>query len=237
MKKNLSLIIMIISVFVTGCFAPINLTYDSAKTLDKGQVQVRAMYSRYNVYETKGDTATYNGLINQNYGISIGYGISDKYTMSVRYEYLKPTITFQKAFGDINSDFDGMNSISYFEIDNKISLVKDKLTISLPLGGYFYNTKLLNNNKGGMGWFSFDPRLYWTLFRSSKVFDLSVVPKVHILFGSFSGVFLPGISVGAGFSSDLDKWAIRPEIGYDSYLSFGVGANVNFGSKKAADNK
>jgi len=42
---------------------------------------------------------------------------------------------------------------------------------------------------------------------------------------------LPGFSFNIGLSEDLDKWAIRPEIGYDGYFNFGIGANVNFGKK------
>jgi hypothetical protein len=217
---------------MAGCFAPINLTYDSAKTLDKGQIQVKGNYSRYNVMEKTVNDTSYSGLINENFGFSIGYGISDKFTMSAKYEYMKPTITFQKIFGEISEDFNGMNSMSYFEIDNKLNLVENNLAISLPLGAYFYNTKVLEQAKGGMGWFSFDPRLYVTFFRKTNIFELSIIPKLHILFGSFGGYVQPAISLGMGFSSNLDRWAIRPEIGLDQYFSFGVGANFNFNTIK-----
>jgi hypothetical protein len=191
------------------------------------------MYSKYYVNNDSLSTA----LINENYGFSVGYGITDKFTMKAKYEYLKPTVTFQKVFGDISSNFNGMNSMSYFEIDNKLNLVKNNLAISLPLGAYFYNTHVVDQARGGMGWFSFDPRLYISFFRSTKIFELSLVPKLHILFGTFGGYVQPAISLGIGLSSNLDRWAISPEIGYDRYLSFGVGANFNFNTIKPATTK
>jgi len=235
MKKNLILLTIVISVVLTGCFAPVNLSYDSAKTLDKGQIQVKGNYSKYFVTSEQKNDTTYKGEINQNYGVALAYGVSDKYTVGVRYEYLKPTLTFQKIFNGISSDFNAMNSLSFFEIDNKLSLARNNVAVSLPIGAYFYNSQNLSSAKGGLGWLSLDPKMYFTFFRSSKVFELSVIPKLHILFGTFGGYVLPGISMGMGFSSDLDKWAIRPEIGYDRYFSFGVGAGINFNTHKGSD--
>jgi hypothetical protein len=211
-----------------GCFAPVNLTYDSAKTLNKGQLEIQGMYSSYNVTNDTLKTA----LINSNYGGSIGYGITDKYTMKIRYEYIDPTITFQKVFGEISEDFTGMNSMSYFEVNNKLMFIKNNLSLSLPVGAYFYNSKVVDVKNGGMGWFTFDPRLYVTFFRKTNIFELSVIPKLHVLVGTFGGYVMPGISLGMGFSSNLDKWSVRPEIGYDKYISFGVGASINFNTIK-----
>jgi hypothetical protein len=226
--KTKVVLLGLMSILMSGCFAPVNLSYDSAKTLNKGQIEVQGMYSRYDV--TNDTLAT--ALINQNYGISVGYGFTDKYTVKARYEYIEPTITFQKIFDEIDEEFNEMNSMSYFEINNKLMLIDNVLSVSLPLGAYFYNTKAIDIKNGGMGWLSFDPRVYVTFFRSTDIFELSVVPKLHVLFGTFGGYVTPGISLGIGLSSDLDRWSIRPEIGYDNYLSFGIGASVNFNTVK-----
>jgi hypothetical protein len=34
------------------------------------------------------------------------------------------------------------------------------------------------------------------------------------------------ISLGLGLSTDLDKWVVRPEVGYDGYFSIGIGAGI-----------
>ena len=42
---------------------------------------------------------------------------------------------------------------------------------------------------------------------------------------------MPGLSLGIGLSNNLDQWAIRPEVGFDGNLNFGVGVNYNFTKK------
>jgi len=79
---------------------------------------------------------------------------------------------------------------------------------------------------------TFCPKGLSLLFRKTDIFELTVVPKLHVLFGTFGGYVTPGISLGIGLSSDLDRWSIRPEIGYDTYLSLGVGASFNFNTGK-----
>ena len=54
---------------------------------------------------------------------------------------------------------------------------------------------------------------------------------MHVFIGDGVGI-LPAINLGLGLSSNLDKWAIRPEIGYDRYFTFGVGVNYNIKPKK-----
>ena len=69
------------------------------------------------------------------------------------------------------------------------------------------------------------PRFFFTL-RKGDNFEFNVIPKARI-FISEGASFMPGISVGFGISKNLDRWAIRPEIGYDSYFSLGIGLSVH----------
>jgi hypothetical protein len=221
--KTRIVLLFLISLLLGGCFAPLNLSYDSAKTLDKGQIEIQGAYSKY--YAPRDSLGL--TLINNNFGFSLGYGITDKYTLKLRYEFITPSSLFKEIFNDKN--YSDVFSMSYFEINNKFQLAKNNLAISLPLGVYKYNKSSLG---AGFGLFSFDPRLYITLFRPTNVFDLTIIPKAHILFGSGGGGVFPGLSVGMGFSSNLDRWAIRPEIGFDGFISFGVGANINLNTIK-----
>ena len=71
--------------------------------------------------------------------------------------------------------------------------------------------------------FDFKPKAYITFLNDSDQFEFSVIPKCHFYFGngieSLSGTnIMPAISLGAGFSSDLNKWAIRPEIGIEQFF-------------------
>jgi hypothetical protein len=225
--KTKFFILVSMSLFLGGCFAPLNLSYDSAKNLDKGQLEIQGAYSRY--YAPNDSLPS--TLINTNWGFSLGYGITNRYTLKFRYEYISPSNIFKDVFD--TKDFNNLFSLSYFEINNKLQLAKDNLAISLPLGAYFFNRSALNGGFGLM--MSFDPRLYISFFRSTNVFELSIIPKVHVIFGSGAGALNPGISLGMGFSSNLNKWAIRPELGYDRFLSFGLGANINLNTTKKSE--
>jgi hypothetical protein len=176
-----------------SCSAPMNLNFDSARMMDKGDVEIQGSYSRYH----------YKGqFLNENVGAKLSVAPNDWYNLKIRGEAMIV-------------DQEGVDTY-YFELDNKFSfrdpMLRDFIAFSLPF--CLYHSWWGNN-------FGLDPRLYFTFSNSDK-FEFTMIPKCHIIFGSSIGV-LPGISVGMGFSKDLNRWAIRPEIGYDSYLSYGVG--------------
>ena len=77
MKKELYFI-LIFPIFLSSCFAPINLTYESAKTVSKGEFDLQGNYSRY--YEP-GYQEDISRNINNNFGFKLGYGIKNKYTI------------------------------------------------------------------------------------------------------------------------------------------------------------
>jgi hypothetical protein len=48
---------------------------------------------------------------------------------------------------------------------------------------------------------------------------------------------MPGISLGFGVSSDLDRWAFRPEVGWDGFLAFGAALNYRLSSPRKEGKK
>ncbi len=90
--KTGSHIAVVMMIFLFSCTAPINLTYDSARTIDKGSVEFTGNYSAYRMpaidffYIAADDKLPGNS----NYGFVLGYGILDRYTLKLRYERLKP---------------------------------------------------------------------------------------------------------------------------------------------------
>ena len=222
MKKHL-LSVSIILMLLSGCFAPVNLTYESARTLRKGEVDVQGNYSRYCDIEgsLNNDYETTN--YNNNYGFKIGYGLKDGHTIKLRYEKL---LVNQDNYSFGSLDFsDPFESVSYIEVENKFKFKRwDKdIAIGIPVGYYFIKYDNLSSD----GILAIDPRIYFTTpLNASNTFELNIIPKAHMFLSEGIGVN-PGISVGFGFSNDLSKWAIRPEFGYDGYFSFGVGLNVN----------
>jgi hypothetical protein len=227
MKTNV-IFFATLALLLSGCVVvPVNLTYESARMLDKGQIQVQGSYSRYNVVK---DTSA--NLCN-NFGFAAEYGINEKYSLGARYEHLDMTPAFGKFFEENSSDFSKILKMNYIELNNRIRLYKDAITLGIPVGIYMVNNVIEGAEElSGWGYLSLDPRVYFTFFGGTDIFELSIIPKVHIIVGFIGTQVIPGISLGMGFSSDLDKWAIRPEVGYDKFLSFGISANFNIDTIK-----
>ena len=232
--KTKAIFFVSLALFLTGCFAPLNLTYDSARMLDEGKIELQGSYSRYIAVS---DSAVQTANLNNNFGFALGYGVGQKYTIKFRYERMNMTPEFNEIFQNDDGEniLGELSSMNYFEIENKILLKDGILALGLPVGIYSYG-KISADQQGGLGWLSFDPRLYITMFGTSDNFELTLIPKIHVMVAGFGGIAVfPGISVGMGLSSDLDKWAVRPEIGYDRFLSFGVGVNFNLNAGRSSD--
>lgn len=208
--KNL-MILAAIAFMMTGCFAPVNSVYDSAELLKTREVQVKGNYSNYYI---GGEP------INTNYGVSAAYGFSENFNAGLRFEVLTNIVS------DFEVEPDPLfKTIQYVEMRGKVNLLRDKIAFESAAGTYFNDAEVVQ--------YSLDNRLYFTK-KISNQFEMSVIPKVNLSTG-FAGSGMPvqpGIIFGAGFSNNLDKWAIRPEIGYDGYLNVGVGMNYNFQLKK-----
>jgi len=219
MKINNAIIIFTLAVLSTGCFAPINSVFESAKMLEDGEIDLQGSYSTY--YTTFDDDDFSSGNTNNNIGVGVGYGVSDKVNMKLRYERIN--IKAQK-FTFLDDEIGGGNShLNYFELSGKFQLKQDKIAFSLPLGLY---TQQLDES----ALFVLDPRFIFTFSKNDK-FEFNVIPKAHIFIGDGVGI-MPGLNLGLAFSNDLNKWAIRPEIGYDFYFTFGVGVNYYLDSNK-----
>jgi len=148
--------------------------------------------------------------------------------MKVRYERLKWNPDLKIDVIDSNKFFDlsvfNSLNVNCFEIENKFKFKHANVAIGIPLGYYNYNIL----REGSAGYFIVDPRVYLTLFSSTNIFELSFIPKVHIIiFDDLNFYPAPAFSIGLGLSSNLKKWVLRPEFGFDGIFSYGVGLNIN----------
>lgn len=189
---------------VSSCMVPINLNFESAKMLEKGDFEVQGNGSLYSIPSERME------IDQLNVGLKYGMGITDKYNLKLRVEGLFPI-------------WDGATNegLIFIELDNKLKIGK-MAAVSLPMGVY----RSFSDDAS----FQFDPRFYLTFIQTDN-FDLTVIPKCHI-FGLSEYALFPGISIGAGFSSDFSKWAIRPEVGYDR-LSVSGGLSFTYFFKKS----
>jgi hypothetical protein len=200
-----------------GCFAPVNLVYDNAGTLPRGGISVQGNYSAYYSPEVREE-----GMLkyNRNLGLKLGAGLSDWWTLKASYECLALTTDFDFEDMDLK-ETDAVSGINYFEMENKFRIKDGMMALGIPLGFYY----LGSDDQGPYGLFILDPRFYFTLTNKHNTTELNIIPKVHVMLGD-GAMAQPGISMGIGLSTNLDNWVIRPELGYDGFLSIGIGVGI-----------
>ena len=223
MKPSLTILLFVFfSLFLFSCaFAPINTQYEKAGTLKKGNLELAGSFTGYSGSGLDGES----GNINNNYGIRAGYGISDKFDLKFRYERLIPTNIFNSEdLGDGK-----IKGINYFSLVPKIALIPEKLSFLMPISHYSYKEEI-DEKESNVNLNSITPQLIYTFTNAKNKTDLSFGLKGDCLFGGdvAGSSFILGTTIGAGFSSDLSKWAIRPEIGVSAtgtatFLSYGIG--------------
>jgi hypothetical protein len=222
MKKNLLLSIAAIpAIFLFSCatVAPVNTSYERAATLGKGGLELAGSYSHYSFSGDGESTPT-----NNNYGAKVGYGISNKMDVKLRYEKLVP----------VGLEEGSKFKANYISFIPKYSIVDKKLAFLLPLSRYNFKDASEAGETFKDHNYSIAPQFIGTFTNKTNKADLSFSLKGDLLINSEGdNDFLLGFSGGAGFSSNLDKWAIRPEVGYlfkpgetGGFWNMGIGLQV-----------
>ena len=222
MKPSFTLsLFLILSILLFSCaFAPVNNQYEKAGTLKKGNLELSGNVTGYS-FTGGGEIAGSNN----NIGFRAGYGITDRFDLKIRYERLMPGSGFD---AEDFTDGDEIKGVNYFSIVPKFALVPGSLSLLVPLSHYSFKEKI-DSQETISSFNSIAPQLIYTWTNEKNKVDLSFGLKADGLFGSNGGGgVLLGTTIGAGFSSDLNKWAIRPEIGASflgggAFLSYGIG--------------
>jgi len=241
MTKILHATIFLSVVLLSGCFAPVMQTYDSARMVKKDELEAKVNFSSYSSPSYPDMSLEANGsplFQNTNYGIAAIYGLNDKTNLGFRYEYINNQNKVLDSLG-INSDWItsiieevyNVDRIDFYEFSPKFSLKQDKIAFSAPIALY----RLASDVPTIM--YEFKPRFHFTFANKKNTFDFSIVPQGRFLFNQSSvGALMPSLGLGMGFSSDLDKWAIRPEISYD-YWTIGLGVSGSYRFNVGKKNK
>jgi hypothetical protein len=214
-----------VSIWLLGScvsMAPINSSFESAKTLGKGQIECLGTYSSY--YLNTEDEYQVRGKANNNFGFRLGYGISNRLDLKFKYERIIPVNQDDKEL---------IKGVDYFALTPRFAIVKNMLSGAMDV--YFYVPK--GEGISGASFF-ISPRFAFT-YPSGKNFDLTLSTKVDIYPTAFNDeTYLWGLNLGCGVSSDLEKWSFRPEIGiisdisHDTWYSWGVAFIVKFNTRK-----
>lgn len=204
---------------------PINNHYEKAGTLQKGNVEVAGHMTRYDVHHYGRKEKSHD-----NYGFRAGIGVSDRFDLKLRYEKMQ----FTKNFDDRTKRAD------YFSLVPKIAIVPEYLSLVIPVSTFkIYRESSGSHYSSRVS--SIAPQLIFTLTNRKKTFDISFASKIDYLYeldeDSESNTFF-GMTLGAGFSTNLSRWAIRPEVGLSSeladakFISYGVGFQWIIPTKK-----
>lgn len=212
-------VMLVVSGLFSSCASvlPLNHSFEKAGTLGEGGVEISGHVAPYEIHHF--DRWDRGG---ENYGFRVGYGMSDRFDLKLRYDRM-----------NVSPAFDGrLRSTQAISFIPKFAAVPQKLALLMPFthytnrfdNGYRYKEELL----------SVAPQFLYTFTNRKQRIDLTLGSKTDIIFGmngaDGNNLFF-GAHVGAGFSTDLRKWAIRPEIGVsgapdETFMHYGLAIQI-----------
>lgn len=160
----------------------------SARLLDPGTYEVTPAFSS--------TTVSFGGeseRLADQYGIRLGYGAGDGVELRAMYERI------EEARGDA-----GLNVLGF---GGKFALAEEAVALFVPVG-FMFGEEV---TEPGDTW-TLAPTLLAT-WRAMPGFELTPSVKAIYPFTVENSEILIAFHLGAGLSNDLDRWAIRPEIG------------------------
>ena len=144
---------------IGGCvsMAPVNSSFESAKTLGKGNVELMGSYSaykmRYEDYDYVSDSYDkVSAKVNDNFGFRLGYGVSDRVDFKIRYERMIPAMQEDKDYLS--------GGVNYFAFTTRCSFWENYITGAMDIGLYGYKEK------------DYEDRLPYFLFQPENCFQL-----------------------------------------------------------------
>ena len=178
-----------ILVFLAGCAAPFS-DLQSAKLVGKSKAEATPSFSSAH-YSDDANTGTRH--VQNHYGIQAAYGMSNKVDFRLRFEH----ILLEK---------EGEDPFNVIGFGPKIAIVEDVAALNLPFG-----FALRDGIDVSQTW-EFHPTLIFTPLSAGQ-FEINTSAKALVPLNRDNSDVLVAFNLGAGLSTDIEKWAIRPELG------------------------
>lgn len=195
--------LLITSIFMSSC-APTFSELQSARTVGKGKLEITPSYSSVD-YE--GDS------IQDHYGLQTAIGIGEKVDFRVRFEQISV------------EGSEGLEA-SVLGFGPKFSIAEGKNAIYLPIGFAFGD-----DIRTSKSW-QFHPTFLATIPINNNI-EINPSGKMIIPLNQDDTDIMVALNLGLGISSNLQKYAIRPEFGFllnpgeDGYYKhFSIGLSV-----------
>ena len=216
-------LLLLAAIFLTSCSSmlPVNSYFEKAGTLQKGATEISGHATGYSVSHFER-----TDKVSGNYGFRVGHGVTDRLDMKFRYENQTYTSNFDNR----------LKSVQYVSFVPKFAVEQGKLAVALPISTYFTKYEIEGTTYKET-YASITPWVIYTATTRSNKADLSLGMKYDLIFGGEGNTFFGGF-LGAGFSSNLDKWAIRPEVGVSlsdrkvTYWNYGIGLQFILSKRK-----
>jgi hypothetical protein len=167
--------------------APVFSEMQSARLVGEDNHELTAGYTSVSVSDNDDSEALQEEL-----GLQYAYGLSDHMDLRLRYEHIS------LENGDFNFNVIGFGP--------KFRITEDVAAFYLPVGFAFGEDIEVSDT------WQIHPTFLFTV-PLGKNFELNPSGKALIPVGN-DGDILVAFNLGAGFSTDFSKWAIRPEFGY-----------------------
>lgn len=197
--------------------APVFSELQSARTVGKNRFEFTPSYSTVSITSDNETDGVQNHL-----GLRAAYGITPRTDIRMMYE----RVWFKDELVDgFEEDFRGVDVIG---IGPKFSLLENILAVSLPVG-----RALGEDSKDS---WQFHPTVLLTLPAVPDKVDITLAPKYLFTFCEDCDDLI-AVNLGLAFSSDLSRWAIRPEYGMlfnpgekGRFGQFSIGLSYTFGN-------
>ncbi len=217
--KTVALILVFMILFWTGCLPAVSTIFESARMLVPKSIEIQGTGSLYAGYLSKRQDAQW-GLRSSNFGLNAAYGLSNKLNIRARYEQYRLEDRAEFVKGPLLASG---TVVSYSEILLKYgwtqSESKAKAALTLPVGIFTY--------PGGASIY-IAPAVFATYVKSNK-FEVTLNGKLHFWLNGLPSYPWASFGFGLGLSQNLNRWALRPEIGYDLFnVSLGLGFSYIF---------
>lgn len=176
------------ALLAAGC-VPYVADQQSARMLPARGIELNGSYSTVS-FRNEGESEH----VQDQFGARFAYGLSDRTELRFTYERI-----------ELDDDFEA-DGLNLFGAGVKLGLVPERLALYVPVG-----MMTGEDLESGDTW-TVAPTLLGT-WRASPQFELNPSVKAIYPFAAEDPEVFLGFHLGAGISTDLDRWAVRPEVG------------------------
>lgn len=207
---------------LASCMSPMNLNYESAKTIDKGNVAITPSIETFPLAPfLTSDSVQYPKL---NGGLKMTIGTSNKSSFS--FHYVNKYNYFEPSFRQHSLELNYKIGIGKRYLDPNH---KKKIALGLPVQFYHY----FREDSYPYFGFIFNPRFYFT--REYERVDLTFIPKAFIVTDEYAQAFgyplLPGVGASVNVMWKLKNHpnsSVVVEFGSVGLTNWEIGFGMNF---------